>query len=204
MRVFEVVPFVNEGRRVFDATAGHLDGLRLGEVPTGTAAEAGSGDLAVLVVDEMGNLGSNLSGLATGVWAVVFLPTTVFELPVGSIVEALQVSGLQAVDAIPVDDRKYGVAIVVANETGFAPVRSYLAGRPGIVPTESALRRIVAEQVIGGLAARARVSEDPEAKALREQIAELEGQLAATQKRLNGIVNSRAYGLAKKIAALKP
>ena len=72
------------------------------------------------------------------------------------------------------------------------------------MPTESALRRIVAEQVIGGLAARARVSEDPEAKALREQIAELEGQLAATQKRLNGIVNSRAYGLAKKIAALKP
>jgi hypothetical protein len=204
MRVFEVVPYVNEGRRVFDATEGRLDGLRLGEVPTGTASDAAPGDLVVLAVDEMGILGSTLSGLATGVWAVVFLPTTVFEIPVGSVVDALQASGLQAVDAIPVDDRTCGVAIVVANETGWAPIRPYLAGRTGVVPTEPALRRIVAEQVIGGLAARARRSEDPEAQALRERVTELEGQLAASQKRLNGILNSRAYGLAKKIAALKP
>ncbi len=204
MRVFEVVPFVNEGRRIFDATAGHLDGLRLGEVPAGSAAEAVSGDLVVLVVVDLNDLAPILGGLSTGVWAVAFLPTTVFDLPVGSVVDALANAGLQAVDAIPVDDRKYGVAIVVANETGWAPVRLYLAGRSGIVPTESALRRIVAEQVVGGLAARARRAEDPETQALAQRVAELEGQLAAVQQRLNGILNSRAYGLAKKIAALKP
>lgn len=206
MRVFEVVPAIGDGRRVFDASAGEIDGLRLGEVAAGSAGEALSGDLVVLAATsvETQSLTALLKDVGSGVWAVVFIPTTVFEIPVGAVVEALQQSDLQAVDALPVEDRKYGVAIVVAREEGWAPITSYLSGRQGVVPTEQALRRIVAERVIGGVTARTNRAADPTLAELEARVAQLDRELQSTQKRLNGILNSRSYSLAKKIAAMKP
>ena len=206
MRVFEVVPAINDGRRVYDASLGAIEGLRLGDVAAGSINEAVSGDLAVLAATAVDteSLTSLLGGVSTGVWAVVFLPTSVFDIPVGPVVEALQQSGVQAVDALPVEDRRYGVAVVVAREDGWAPITPYLSGRKGEVPSEQAIRRVIAERVIGGLSGRTNRAADPNVAGLEARVQQLEGELKTTQKRLNGILDSRAYGLAKKIAAMKP
>ena len=206
MRAFEVVPAITDGRRVFDASNGAIDGLRLGDVATGSVNDAGAGDLAVLAATAVDteSLASLLGGVGSGVWAVVFLPTSVFDIPVGAVVEALQQSGVQAVDAIPLDDRRYGVAIVVAREDGWAPITPYLSGRKGVVPSDQAIRRVIAERVIGGLSDRTNRAADPNVAGLEARVQQLEGELKTAQKRLNGILDSRAYGLAKKIAAMKP
>jgi hypothetical protein len=208
MRVFEIVSAVSDGRAVVDATGGVLDGLRLPEGSQGSVESTPVGGVVLVAPESAGReaLVAVLERLPLGADIVVFLPVNPLGIPVGVVVDALVASGVQAVDAIPVEHAVFGVAVVGARREGWAPVTSYLSGRTPLTPDEAGLRRIVAERVVDGLATRARLDGQggTEVDQLRAELQKAQADLAATKKRLDGIVSSPSYVLAKRIARIKP
>ncbi len=210
MRVFEIVAAVSTGRTPVDATGGAVDGLRLPDGAEGSVGSTPAGGVVLVAPDEVdaASLGALLSEVPDGADVVAFLPVTPLNLPVGVVVEALSASGVQAVDAIPVEHARFGVAVVGARTDGLAPLASYLSGRAPIVPDDGALKRIVAERVIEGLAVRAQLTAAQESasevEALKVELATSRSDLAATKKKLDGIMKSPSYSLARRIAKVKP
>lgn len=209
MRVFEVVAAVSTGRTPVDATGGAVDGLRLPEGSEGAIASTPAGGVVLVAPDalEAGAIAALLAEVPAGADVVAFLPTTPLALPVGAVLEALSSSGVQPVDAVPVEHAEFGVALLGTRTEGFAPVASYLSGRPPITPDETALKRIVAERVVEGLALRARLAAEEstaEVEALRAELATTRADLAASKKKLEGIMRSPSYALARRIAKVKP
>jgi hypothetical protein len=207
MRVFEIVAAVSEGRTLIDATAGALGDVRLPDLPATEVASAPPGSLVLVAPSGMGELAPALAQLPMGVDIIAFLPTTPTTLPVGQILEALSAAGAQAMDAVPVEHHTFRVALVAARREGLAPVASYLSGRPARVLDEAALKRIIGERVVEGLAVRARLADSTpasETEAVRAELAQVNAALAQVSARLDRILASSSYRLARRIARLKP
>ena len=217
MRVFEVVAAVSTGRTPVDATGGAVDAtggggdsLRLPEGAQGSVGSTPPGGVVLVAPGDVdaASLGALLSEVPDGADVVVFLPTTPLTLPVGVVVDAFSASGVQAVDAVPVEHARFGVAVIGTRTDAFAPVGSYLSGRAPIVADDAALKRIVAERGVEGLAARASLADAQksaaEVETLKAELAASRSDLAATRKRLDDILTSPSYSLARRIAKVKP
>lgn len=209
MRVFEVVAAVSTGRTPVDATGGAVDGLRLPEGAEGAIGSTPAGGVVLVAPQELdaAALTGLLNDVPEGADVVAFLPTTPLELPVAVVIDALSASGVQAVEAVPVEHARFGVALLGVRSEGRAPVASYLSGREPVAADEAALRRIIAERVVEGLALRARLASleaVSETEALKAELASTKAELAATKKKLDGIMKSPTYALARGIRKVKP
>jgi hypothetical protein len=207
MRAFEIVAAVSEGRPLIDATGGVLGDVRLADLPVAEVGTAPKGSVVLIAPSGMDELAPELARVPLGVDVIAFLPVTPTTLPVGLILDALSTAGAQAVDAVPLEHHTFRVALVAARAEGIAPVASYLSGRPGRVPDEAALKRIIGERVVEGLATRARLAESTpvsEAEAVRAELDKAQADLAQVSGRLDRILASPSYRLARRIARLKP
>lgn len=113
--------------------------------------------------------------LPVGATVVLLLGVEVAELPVGRVLAALAVAGLQVVEAAVVSGAPAAMVAVVATRTDelVAP-QPYLAHHlePGNHESPAALRRVLGEHTLEGLVQRARE------RALLAQVAEIRPRLA--------------------------
>jgi hypothetical protein len=207
MRVFEIVAAVSEGRTLIDATGGALGDVRLPDLPTAEVGSAPSGSIVLVAPAELDELAPLLAQVPMGVEIIAFLPTTPATMPVGLVLDALSAAGAQAVDAVPLEHHTFRVALVAARTEGIAPVASYLSGRPARVLDEAGLKRIIGERVVEGLAVRAwSAGSTPSSRteSLPTELARTQADLAQVSARLDGILASRSYRLARRLSRLKP
>ncbi len=210
MRIHEVVgSYSRAGVRTTDATDGRLTvALRLPDGSAGAVADATEGVVAIAPESATAAaLDSALAGVAAGVTVLLFLPCTADSLPVGPVVDSLTRAGLQVTEVAPIEQSAYATVVVATRSDGFAPVTSYLSGREPVALGEDALRRIVGEHLVGGLALRAQLelvtARAAAAELLATRVPELEADLAASRARLDAVVHSRSYGWGRALADVR-
>lgn len=204
MRVYEIVAEVRRPPgRVIDATDGRLSrDLRLTAEDAGQVVDAQAGDVVVLAAGDLEaeTLNAGLTGVPSDVPTVLFLPCTPAQLPVGRAIEAILGAGLQVARAVPIEQSKFGVAVVVMRTDGWLPLHPYLSAREPVELLEPTIRRLAAEHALAGLAMRALVDGDGSTP---DRVAALEKKLAKTRKRLAEIEGSRAYAVGRALADVR-
>lgn len=211
MRVHEVIDSIDSHTKAVDRTDGALTAAlqrRQDAAVTGSGTGGAEGGVVVLVTDPRepteGNgwqvLDERLSEIEDLTTAVIFVACPAHDLPTGQLIDHVLRNGLQVRDAVPVEHPQYGCAVVVTRCEGMAPISAYLAYRPAIEPGPEALRRVVAEYLIGGLAARAELEHrGKELETLRSRIAALE----TLARRGAAVESSRSYQVGLAFAALR-
>ena len=192
--------------RTVDATDAVVRSLR-DYLEPGRVSDAGAADTSVVAVKRdvaSEDLRALLGDVVDGARIVLLVACTVKELPVGRLVDAVVGTGVQAVAAVPVEDRDCGVAILLERCSGQAPVWGYLAPEGELLPNDTLLHRVVAEYVIEGAARRGREVDDEASLAdLRQRLADAETQVARLTRELVAVRRSRTYEVGKAFGEVR-
>jgi hypothetical protein len=185
--------------------------------------------VADLAADRADDEASRLHALPEGCAVVILVEPEPDHLPVGAVVDLLVAGGIQAVQAAPVSADSLGTAILGRRSIGdVASISPYLDPRREISLTPGAtLLRVRAEHVVEGVAWRAlevsnrqamwaaerdRDNARTMATAAKQQLADyrlsaerqeadVRARLAAAEGRLQDVLNSRSYRLARALGA---
>jgi cell division protein ZapA (FtsZ GTPase activity inhibitor) len=141
------------------------------------------GDIVLTLIADPDELSSALDDLPPDVYAAIALTVPIEDLPVGSIIDTVLSAGAQVRELVPVQSREATCVLLVMRSDELVVPAPYL--RPQTAPDtldQSALHRLLAEQVIDGVVSRARQSVGvARAEAADNEIASLRSQLEAAQ-----------------------
>ncbi|GAA0626292.1 hypothetical protein HPO96_37320 [Kribbella sandramycini] len=156
MRLNELVrSLLPEGGTVVDRTASEHAWPPLMKVIDAKPATPADDLLTAVTVDADGlaELPTVLADAAPGEGLLVLLPWPAHQLPVGPVVQALVSTGMQAVEAHPLTDTAWGVAVVCRRVNDeIEEIHAYLDPQRSPGPLSGrALLRLVDEHIVEGL-----------------------------------------------------